>query len=206
MATRPTAISTISLTASTLNPTNNGLVGYAASNMEGTPGILYMTAASVGHGVPESNGGFATPMFPSCPTARVMSCLTSWDVNNNNQFDFGVDTFCKPTSFQIISAGQDGSFGTTFTATHGHHAGQALSRRAEYQPDGIRGPARRHSGISYDPPPPNGGSADDDNVTNFCEKHNLEVPSRKVASDTQREQAVNLLCKPFSSRHFRCAL
>ena len=76
----------------------------------------------------------------------------AFDLNNSGSFNVG-DTFCKPTSFQIISAGQDGCFGTIAQPTQGR---------------------LYPTGYNYDVPPPGGGSGDDDNVTNFCEKNTLE--------------------------------
>jgi prepilin-type N-terminal cleavage/methylation domain-containing protein len=89
------------------------------------------------------------------------------DTNNNNTFD-AADTFCKPTSFQIISAGQDGAFGTTLSP---------VGFQGKLYPGGLNAHQAGtvgNNGFSYDSPPPNGGNADDDNVTNFCEKNTLE--------------------------------
>ncbi|HTU24075.1 MAG TPA: prepilin-type N-terminal cleavage/methylation domain-containing protein [Pirellulales bacterium] len=72
------------------------------------------------------------------------------------------DTFCKPTSFQIISAGQDGCFGTLGSAS-------GLTVNSPY--NGRLYP----TGYNYDLPPTAGGSGDDDNVTNFCEKSTLDA-------------------------------
>ena len=94
------------------------------------------------------------------------------DVNGNNYFDTA-DTFCKPTSFQIISAGQDGAFGETAYHPFATHYAAVQGR---LYPGGINTNTHltyNSTGISYDPPPPNGGSADDDNITNFCERNNL---------------------------------
>ena len=85
-------------------------------------------------------------------TGNVMPYV--FDVNNSGTLNAG-DTFCKPASFQIISAGQDGAFGTI------HHSDQY----GRLYP----------TGINYDLPPPNGGNGDDDNVTNFCEKSSLDA-------------------------------
>ena len=83
------------------------------------------------------------------------------DTNNSGAFNVG-DTFCKPTSFQIISAGLDGSFGTMVAPSQTASGNQAFGRLYP-------------TGFNYDTPPPSGGSADDDNVTNFCERSTLDA-------------------------------
>jgi prepilin-type N-terminal cleavage/methylation domain-containing protein len=66
---------------------------------------------------------------------------------DNNKIPDEPDTYANPDSFQIISAGQDGFFGTT-NATNG--------AKARLYP----------IGINYD-------ETDSDNITNFCEINNL---------------------------------
>jgi prepilin-type N-terminal cleavage/methylation domain-containing protein len=93
----------------------------------------------------------ANPRTYTTPSAGIVAPYVL-DVDNNAQIDGpapnpspnGPDTFAKPNSFQIISAGQDGQFG----------AGTSTRLFP--------------TGVGYD-----STGADDDNVTNFNEKNNL---------------------------------
>lgn len=111
-------------------------------------GVIFATSSTTTNEV--LNGVVIQPQL-STGTGYVMPYI--FDTGNTGAFAIN-DTFCKPTSFQIISAGQDGSFGTAIPPTNGR---------------------LYPTGFNYDPPPTVGGSADDDNVTNFCEKSNLEA-------------------------------
>jgi prepilin-type N-terminal cleavage/methylation domain-containing protein len=80
------------------------------------------------------------------------------DVNNNRTIDTGTpttpgDTFANPDSCQIISAGQDGQFGSSSLTG----AGPFVSRLYP-------------GGLNYDT-----GGADNDNVANFSDKNNLDA-------------------------------
>jgi hypothetical protein len=72
------------------------------------------------------------------------------DLNANGQIDSG-DSFAKPQSYQIISAGQDGAFGSSVAAD-----GQWFRLFA--------------TGVGYDP-----AGADGDNVTNLTDKSSLDA-------------------------------
>lgn len=75
------------------------------------------------------------------------------DNNNNGTIDLG-EQFLKPQGFQLISAGQDGTFGTTQnTGTVSYKFFRLFA-----------------GGVGYDP-----ASSDDDNVTNFTEKNCLDA-------------------------------
>ena len=89
-----------------------------------------------------SNGsGFFSPYFA--------------DSNNNGVIDAS-ETFAKPQSFQIISAGQDGSFGTTVLPT----ASPPKSTYFRLFP----------TAVGYD-----SSGADDDNITSFNERNSLDA-------------------------------
>ncbi len=80
------------------------------------------------------------------------------DVNGNGTIELG-ETFCKPQSFQIISAGQDGQvFGTSTSGL-----GSATVPSGEtYRLFPI--------GVGYDP-----AGTDNDNLTNFNERASLDA-------------------------------
>ncbi len=72
------------------------------------------------------------------------------DANNNGSIDLG-EGFAKPTSFQIISAGQDGIFGTSNATNASYFRLYPI-------------------GVGYD-----SSGGDNDNITNFCERNNLDA-------------------------------
>jgi prepilin-type N-terminal cleavage/methylation domain-containing protein len=123
-----------------------------ASNTGTTYAIFGTTSASLPQELIGSSAA-AVPAGLYNGTGIVMPYL--FDANGNGVFD-STESFCKPTSFQIISAGQDGAFGTVSLPASGH--------QGRLYP----------TGLNYDVPPPAGGSGDDDNLTNFCEKSSLE--------------------------------
>jgi hypothetical protein len=131
-----------------------GVLGGAAYNNGSNPpagaGIVYANTGSGGTLPVEYLNGQLPSLGLYNGTGNAMPYI--FDVNNSGTLNVG-DTFCKPTSFQIISAGQDGCFGQITTPTYGR---------------------LYPTGYNYDVPPPTGGSGDDDNVTNFCEKNTLE--------------------------------
>ncbi len=79
------------------------------------------------------------------------------DSNSNGAIDSG-EQFAKPQSFQIISAGQDGIFGTS------------LNTPAAVPPVSYTFFRMFPSGVGYDK-----AGTDDDNVTSFNEKNNLDA-------------------------------
>jgi prepilin-type N-terminal cleavage/methylation domain-containing protein len=136
-----------------LNNTVGGTwpVGQAApNNLTNGPGVVYANSGASGSLPIEDINGLLVTLGLYNGTGNVMPYI--FDVNNSGTLNVG-DTFCKPSSFQIISAGQDGSFGQITTPSNGR---------------------LYPTGYNYDAPPPAGGSGDDDNVTNFCEKNALE--------------------------------
>ncbi len=124
------------------------------STMTNTTSIAYTVLSS---GVPEylsttsqSNNllGTNTSFMLSNGTGYISPYFA--DANNNGMIDAG-ENFAKSSSFQIISAGQDGSFGTTL-----------LAKAPNFRLYPI--------GVGYD-----ASGADNDNITNFCEKNNLDA-------------------------------
>ncbi len=78
-------------------PATSGQIGII--NATTTAATEELTASTTVSAIISTGTGYVTPYV--------------LDVNNNNTFD-PADTFCKPTSFQIISAGQDGAFAPCF--------------------------------------------------------------------------------------------
>jgi hypothetical protein len=148
------------------NPATLIFGNYANSSQVGIPWMNTTTSGSIQEYLTATN--FIYPVL-SNGTGFVSPYVL--DANNNNTFDLA-DTFCKPTSFQIISAGVDGAFGP-LVATN-----MTNNTQGKLYPSGLNtnyAGTLGNNGISYDSPPPVGGSADDDNVTNFCQKNTLEA-------------------------------
>jgi Tfp pilus assembly protein PilE len=79
------------------------------------------------------------------------------DVNGNGTIDLG-ESYCKPNSFQVISAGQDGAFGSSTTGL----GSPTVPSGETYRLFPI--------GVGYDP-----AGTDGDNLTNFNEKSSLDA-------------------------------
>ncbi len=138
------------------------LASGGGTNPNGYGGVVWATAIGLFAEYPNATS-YAPSYQLSNGTGYVMPYV--FDVNNSGTFNVG-DTFCKPSSFQIISAGQDGSFGTIVqpgtVSINGIEPAAIASRLYP-------------TGLNYDPPPTAGGSGDDDNITNFCEKSSLDA-------------------------------
>jgi prepilin-type N-terminal cleavage/methylation domain-containing protein len=98
----------------------------------------------------------STSLLGNPATSTVISNGTGYlspyfaDSNNNGTIDLG-ETFAKPQSFQIISAGQDGAFGTTNATNASYFRLFPI-------------------GVGYD-----SAGADNDNITSFCERGSLDA-------------------------------
>ncbi|HEX4142709.1 MAG TPA: prepilin-type N-terminal cleavage/methylation domain-containing protein [Pirellulales bacterium] len=135
------------------NPLTSVVGGAAYNDATNGAGVVSANSGASGSLPVENLNGLLLTFGLYNGTGNAMPYI--FDVNNSSTLNQG-DTFCKPTSYQIISAGQDGCFGTTIPPTTGSYG--------RLYP----------TAFNYDLPPPSGGSGDDDNVTNFCEKNSLE--------------------------------
>ncbi len=137
-----------------------GNFAYVAQGGNYAP-YFYVDAPNYGTSISTPNSwtfNSTTPVYSNAMSTQQMtigtlSCYVL-DVNNNNIFDTAIDTFCNPTSFQIICPGQDGQLGTPNSTT------TVSPAYVRFYP----------GGYNYDRT-----GADFDNVTNFLgEKSSLQ--------------------------------
>ena len=125
-------------------PTNGlGTAGNYSSTVSNTVGPIY---------APCTSGSSVTGISLTTALSNGTGLVSPYfgDANNNGIIDNG-ELFCKPQSFQIISAGQDGLFGPATSPTGTYFSLYPI-------------------GVGYD-----SAGADNDNITNFCEKNNLDA-------------------------------
>ena len=117
----------------------------------GTTGAVYMPDGV--NNAPFVYYDFRSYAAPGVYTYASSGAVTPYavDSNNNGTYDSATETWANPDSFQIISAGQDATFGVAATSPPST-------------------PKLYPTGTGYDP-----DGADNDNLTNFCDRSSLEA-------------------------------